>query len=382
MRNLIYLDHCATTYLDQRVFAKMQPYFSEFFGNPHSRNHCLGWNAEEAIDVARKQVATLINAQPNEIVFTSGATESNNLAIKSSFEMLNTKDAHIITVATEHKSVLAPIKKLEKQGANVTFLPVKPNGLIDLDMLRSSITDKTMFISVMFANNEIGVIQPILEIGKLAHEFGIIFHCDATQAIGKIPFDVNKENIDLLSFSGHKIYGPKGVGVLYVNKKLVKKLPSQIDGGNQEQGIRSGTLNVPGIVGLGEACKICSLVLIQESEYLGGLRNRLEKKIKQDLDLVIINGDLENRLPNILNLSFIGVDGDSLLHKINDIAISSGSACTDFDNNTSHVLKAMGISDEIARATLRFGLGRYNTVEEIDYVAHKIIHVIKNLRSK
>ena len=380
MNKSIYLDHFATAPVDPRVFEAMRPFFTDFFGNAHSRNHRFGWQAEEAIDDARKKIARLIGAHPSEIVFTSGATESNNLAIKSVAELLADKGDHIITVATEHKSVLNSCQRLQQKGLNVTVLPIQPNGLIDLNQLRAALTDKTILISIMYANNEIGVIQPISEIGRIAQERGVTFHCDATQAVGKIPVDVNREHIDLLTLSAHKIYGPKGVGALYVRRQgLLARMPAQIDGGDQEFGLRSGTLNVPGIVGLSEACLIAQSVMKEESERLATLRNCLQAKLTNELKNISINGDIEQRLPNLLSISFAGVDTEALLQRLKNIAVSSGSACASSTHQPSHVLKAIGITDDLARSTLRFGLGRFNTQEEIDYVALKVIVVVRKL---
>jgi cysteine desulfurase len=363
------------------VFQAMTPYFNEIFGNAASRNHSFGWQAEEAVEKARKQVADLIGATAKEIVFTSGATESDNLALKGIAEMYAEKGNHIITAATEHKAILDTCKRLEKHGIRVTYLPVKADGLIDLDMLQEAITDKTILISIMYANNEIGVLQPVAEIGKIAKSRGVLFHTDATQAIGKVPVNVIKDNIDLASISGHKMYGPKGVGALYVRRKSPRvQLTAQMDGGGHERGMRSGTLNVPGIVGLGEACAICHQEMAEEGKRLAYLRDKLKDKLTSELDEVYINGSMEHRLPNNLNISFAYVEGESLLMGINDVAVSSGSACTSATLEPSYVLKALGAGDDLAHSSIRFGLGRFNTEEEVDYVADKVIDVVRKLR--
>jgi cysteine desulfurase len=381
MKLPIYMDNHATTQVDPRVFDVMRPYFVEVFGNAASRNHSFGWQAEEAVEKARKQVADLIGANAKEIVFTSGATESNNLAIKGVAQMYAEKGNHIITAATEHKAVLDTCKHLEKEGCKVTYLPVQQNGRIDLDQLRAAITDKTILISIMYANNEIGVLQPVAEIGKIAKERGVLFHSDAVQAAGKVPVDVIRDNIDILSISAHKMYGPKGVGALYVRRKNPRvQLTAQIDGGGHERGMRSGTLNVPGIVGLGAACAIAKAELPEESKRLQYLRDRLKDRLLSSLDEVYINGSMEHRLPNNLNVSFAYVEGESLLMGINDVAVSSGSACTSATLEPSYVLKALGAGDDLAHSSIRFGLGRFNTEEEVDYVAAKVIDVVKKLR--
>jgi len=381
MKLPIYMDNHATTPVDPRVFAAMKPYFMEIFGNAASRNHSFGWEAEEAVEKARKQIADLIGANPKEIVFTSGATESNNLAIKGVAEMYAEKGNHIITAATEHKAVLDTSKHLEKNGIRVTYLPVQTNGLIDLDMLKNAITDKTILISVMYANNEIGVIQPMAEIGKIAKARGVLVHSDATQAVGKVPVNVIQDNIDLMSLSGHKMYGPKGVGALYVRRKSPRvQITAQMDGGGHERGMRSGTLNVTGIVGLGEACGLAKAEMPEESKRMAYLRDKLRRKLESELDEVYVNGTMESRLPNNLNISFAYVEGESLLMGINDIAVSSGSACTSATLEPSYVLKALGAGDDLAHSSIRFGLGRFNTEDEVDYVADKVIDVVKKLR--
>jgi cysteine desulfurase len=381
MKLPIYMDNHATTPMDPRVFEAMKPYFLQAFGNAASRNHSFGWEAEEAVEKSRKQIASLIGATAKEIVFTSGATESNNLALKGVAEMYAEKGNHIITAATEHKATLDTCKRLEKHGVRVTYLPLQTNGLVDLDQLQAAMTDKTILISIMYANNEIGVIQPIAELGKIAKSKGALLHTDATQAIGKIPVNVIKDNIDLMSLSGHKMYGPKGVGALYVRRKSPRvQITAQMDGGGHERGMRSGTLNVPGIVGLGEACARCQAEMQEESKRMAFLRDKLMHKLQSELDETYINGTMEHRLPNNLNISFAYVEGESLLMGINDIAVSSGSACTSATLEPSYVLKALGAGDDLAHSSIRFGLGRFNTEEEVDYVAAKVIDVVKKLR--
>jgi cysteine desulfurase len=374
----IYLDNHSTTPVDPRVLKAMLPYLSERFGNPASRSHSFGWAADEAVETARAQVAALIGAKPDEIVFTSGATESDNLAIKGVAEAYRGKGNHIVTVSTEHKAVLDSCKRFEKYGYRVTYLPVKGDGFIDLDEIRRSMDDTTILVTIMAANNETGVLQPFGEIGRLCHERHVIFHSDAAQAVGKIPIDVAQQNIDLLSISAHKAYGPKGVGALYV-RNGIEVVPT-IDGGGHERGMRSGTLNVPGIVGLGKACEICREEMPHESCRITGLRNRLHEKIKAGLDEVFANGSMEHRLPGNLNVSFAGVDGEELMTAIDDVAVSSGAACTSAHVEPSYVLKALGISDELAQASIRFGIGRFNTEAEIDYVAAKVVHAVQQLR--
>jgi cysteine desulfurase len=333
------------------------------------------------VEKARKQIGQLIGATAKEIIFTSGATESNNLAIKGVAQMYAERGNHIITAATEHKAVLDTCKHLEKEGVRVTYLPLKGDGLIDLDMLRESITDKTILVSIMYANNEIGVIQPIREIGKICKEKGILFHTDAVQAAGKIPVNVIDDNIDLLSLSGHKIYGPKGVGALYVRRRNPRvQLTAQMDGGGHERGMRSGTLNVPGIVGLGAACEIAGKEMAEEAARLSHLRDKLKAKLESALEETYINGTMEHRLPGNLNMSFAYVEGESLLMGINDVAVSSGSACTSATLEPSYVLKALGLGDDLAHTSIRFGIGRFNTEEEIDYTANKVISVVNKLR--
>jgi cysteine desulfurase len=377
----IYMDNHATTPVDPRVLQEMLPYFTEKFGNAASRNHAFGWEAEQAVDHARARIARLINARPNEIIFTSGATESDNLAIKGAAEMYREKGDHIITCAIEHKAVLDTCKRLEKHGYRVTYLPVQKDGLLDLDDLKRAMTDKTILVSIMAANNEIGVIEPFEEVGKMCRERGIVFHSDATQAVGKLPIDVEKQAIDLMSISAHKMYGPKGVGALYVRSKNPRiRLTAQMDGGGHERGMRSGTLNVTGIVGLGKACELAQEEGAKESCHLAGLRNRLRDKILGGLDEVHINGSMEHRLAGSLNLSFAYVEGESLLMGINDVAVSSGSACTSASLEPSYVLKALGTPDELAHSSIRFGLGRFNTEAEVDYVAERVIETVRRLR--
>ena len=381
MKLPIYMDYHATTPVDPRVLEAMLPYFTEHFGNAASRNHPFGWEAEEAVEVARKQVADLIGANPKEIIFTSGATESNNLAIKGVAEMYREKGNHIITCVTEHKAVIDTCKKLEKLGGRVTYLPVQKDGRIDLDDLRAAITDKTILITIMTANNEIGVMQPIAEIGAIAKEKGILFHTDAVQAVGKVPFSVNDAKVDLISMSAHKMYGPKGVGALFVRRRNPRVLlAEQINGGGHERGMRSGTLNVPGIVGLGKAAELARTEMAAESERLRQLRDRLNEKLHANLDELYINGSMEHRLPHNLNVSFAYVEGESLLMGINDVAVSSGSACTSASLEPSYVLKALGAGDDLAHSSIRFGLGRWTTDEEVDYVVEKLTTVVRRLR--
>jgi cysteine desulfurase len=377
----IYMDNHATTRTDPRVVEAMLPYFSEIYGNAASRNHEFGWVAEQAVDKGREQIAKLIGATAKEIVLTSGATESNNLAIKGVAEMYREKGNHVITQVTEHKAVLDTCKRLEKHGFRITYLPVKTDGLIDLDQLKDAMTDQTILVSIMAANNEIGILQPIREIGKLCHEKGVLFHTDAVQAAGKVPFNVIEDNVDLASISGHKIYGPKGVGALYVRRRNPRvQLVAQMDGGGHERGMRSGTLNVTGAVGLGKACELAMEDMAEESARLLALRENLREQIMSQLDEVYVNGSMEHRLPGNLNISFAYVEGESLLMGINDIAVSSGSACTSATLEPSYVLKALGAGDELAHSSIRFGLGRFNTQAEVDYVAKKIVDVVRRLR--
>jgi len=377
----IYMDNHATTPVDPRVLEAMLPYFTEKFGNAASRNHSFGWAGEEAVEAARQQIAALINASPKEIIFTSGATESDNLMIKGVAEMYREKGNHIITQAIEHKAVLDTCKRLEKQGYEVTYLPVKKDGRVDPEDVRKAIKPTTILITIMYANNEIGIINPMAEIGKIAKEHGIIFATDGVQAVGKIPVDVQKDNIDLMAITGHKIYGPKGVGALYVRRRSPRvQLSAILDGGGHERGMRSGTLNVPGIVGLGKACEIAQKEMAEESVRLKALRDRLRTKLEAKLDETFINGSWEHRLPHNLNMSFAYVEGESLLMGINDIAVSSGSACTSATLEPSYVLKALGVGEDLAHTSIRFGLGRFTTEEEVDYVVDKMVQVVTKLR--
>jgi len=377
----IYMDNHATTRVDPRVLEAMLPYFSDTFGNAASRNHEFGWVAEQAVEQGREQVAKLIGATAKEIIFTSGATESDNLAIKGVAEMYREKGDHIITQVTEHKAVLDTCKRMEKHGFRVTYLPVQKDGRIDLDDLKRAMDEKTILVSIMHANNEIGVLQPVREIGQLCHERGVLFHTDAVQSVGKVPFNVIEDHIDLASMSGHKIYGPKGVGALYVRRKNPRvQLVAQIDGGGHELGMRSGTLNVTGIVGFGKACELAMKELPEETAKLTQLRERLRQQILSNLDEVYVNGSMEHRVPGNLNISFAYVEGESLLMGINDIAVSSGSACTSATLEPSYVLKALGTGDELAHSSIRFGLGRFNTLAEVDYVAKRVVETVRRLR--
>ena len=377
----IYMDYHATTPVDPRVLEAMLAFFNERFGNAASRNHPFGWEAEEAVEKARKQVADLIGASAKEVVFTSGATESDNLAIKGVAEMYREKGNHIITCVTEHKAVIDTCKRLEKEGYRVTYLPVQKDGLIRLDDLRDALTDKTILITIMTANNEIGVIQPIAEIAAVAKAKGILVHTDAVQAVGKVPFNVNELKVDMASISAHKMYGPKGVGALYVRRRNPRVLLAPIiDGGGHERGMRSGTLNVPGIVGFGKAAELCRQEMAAEGERLRGLRDYLNERLHANLDEIFINGSMEHRLPQNLNISFAYVEGESLLMGINDVAVSSGSACTSASLEPSYVLKALGVGEDLAHTSIRFGLGRFNTEEEVDYVAARVVDVVRRLR--
>lgn len=382
----IYLDNNATTPMDPRVFEAMKPYFMENFGNAASRNHPFGWKAEEAVDWARETIAKSIGADEKEIVFTSGATESDNLAIKGVAEMYASKGDHIITLTTEHKAVLDTCKALERKGQHVTYLPVGKEGFVDLDQLRDTITDKTVLVTMMHANNEIGTIQDVGAIGKLCHEKGVLFHTDSTQSIGKVPFDVQKLNVDMASISAHKIYGPKGVGALYVRKKSPRvKLTSQMDGGGHERGMRSGTLNVPGIVGLAKALEICVAEMAEETVRLRNMRDKMWLDFQAELDEIYINGPdpidkPEWRLPGNLNVSFAFVEGEALMMGISDIAVSSGSACTSASLEPSYVLKALGVGEDLAHTSIRFGIGRFNTQEECDYTVQNVIAAVRHLR--
>ena len=377
----VYLDHNATTPCDPRVVEAMIPYFTQNFGNAASRNHPFGWKAEEAVDYAREQVAKLIGAEPKEIIFTSGATEGDNLAIKGVAEMYASKGNHIITCNIEHKAVLDTCKHLEKEGCEVTYLNVKPNGLIDLAELEAAIKPTTILIAIMYANNEIGTINPMKEISAIARKHGVLLFSDATQAVGKVPVDVNKDGIDLMAFTAHKMYGPKGVGALYVRRKNPRvKVTAQLDGGGHERGMRSGTLNVPGIVGFGKACELCMNEMQQDAERLGKLRDKLENALLS-IEEAHLNGDKEHRLPHVSNISFKYVEGEGLLMGFNkNIALSSGSACTSASLEPSYVLKALGLGDDLAHSSLRFGLGRFTTEEQIDYTIEQVRNTVLKLR--
>lgn len=377
----IYLDYQATTPCDPRVVEKMLPYFTEKFGNPHSRNHAYGWEAEEAVEQAREQVAAIIGADAKEIIFTSGATESNNLAIKGVAQFYKGKKDHIITVVTEHKCVLDTCRHLEQEGFKVTYLPVKPNGLIDLAELEAAITDKTAIVSVMGVNNEIGVIQPLAEIGALCRNKGAFFHTDCAQAVGKIPLDVGAMNIDLMSISGHKIYGPKGIGALYVRRRPRVRIVPMINGGGQERGMRSGTLATPLCVGLGEACAIAQAEMGAETERLRSMRDRLLGGLRQRLPEIYVNGDLDARVAGNINISFAFVEGEGLMMGVKDLAVSSGSACTSASLEPSYVLRALGLDAEMAHTSLRFGLGRFTTQDDIDYAIEHTVKAVEHLRS-
>lgn len=377
----IYLDNSATTPVDPRVLEQMIPYFTEKFGNAASRSHPFGWVAEEAVDYAREQVAQLINADPKEIIFTSGATESNNLALKGVFEMYASKGNHIITVTTEHKAILDTCKHIEKLGGQITYLAVNDKGEIDLQALEAAITDKTILISIMYANNEIGVMHPVREIAAIAKKHGVLFHTDATQAVGKVPVDVQADGIHLLSFTAHKLYGPKGIGALYVRRKNPRvKVTAQMDGGGHERAMRSGTMNVPGIVGFGAACEICSREMEQEATRLSGLRDKLENALLK-LEEAYVNGNPSHRLPHITNISFKYVEGEGLMMAFNkDIAVSSGSACTSASLEPSYVLKALGLGDDLAHSSIRFSLGRFTTEEQVDYTIQRLTDAVNKLR--
>jgi cysteine desulfurase len=377
----IYLDNNATTPMDPRVLEAMLPYFVENFGNSASRNHSFGWVAEEAVDYAREQVAKLINADPKEIIFTSGATEADNLGIKGVYEMYASKGNHIITCTTEHKAVLDTCKHIEKIGGHVTYLQVQEDGLIDLNELEKAITDKTILITIMYGNNEIGVIQPIAAISKIARKHGVLFFTDATQAVGKIPVDVNADGIDLMAFSAHKMYGPKGVGALYIRRKNPRvKVTAQMDGGGHERGMRSGTMNVPSIVGFGKACEIARNEMADEAIRLSKMRDRLEAGL-MELEEAYVNGNRQHRLPHVANISFKYVEGEGLMMGFNkDIALSSGSACTSASLEPSYVLKALGLGDDLAHSSLRFGLGRFTTDEQIDFTIEAIKNTVIKLR--
>jgi cysteine desulfurase len=379
----IFMDYHSTTPVDPRVIEEMLPYFNEKFGNAASRSHAFGWTAEEAVDYSRERIGKLVGAQSEkEIVFTSGATESNNVAIKGVAEFYKDKGDHIITTVIEHKAVLDTCKRLEKEGFRVTYLGVGKDGLVDPDDVKKAITDKTILVSVMLANNEIGTVQPIEEIGKITRERGVLFHSDAVQGVGKVPFDVQSMNVDLASITAHKMYGPKGVGALYVRRSKPRvRIVAQMDGGGHERGMRSGTLNVPGIVGFGKAADIMVNEGKEESVRLLGLRDRLRKKFETSLEEVFVNGSLEHRLPGNLNISFAFVEGEAMMMAIKDVAVSSGSACTSSSLEPSYVLRALGVGDELAHSSIRFGLGRWTTEEEVDYVADLVIDKVSHLRN-
>lgn len=383
----IYLDHAATTPCDPRVVEAMLPYFTQIYGNPGSRNHRFGWEAEEGVDKAREQCAALIGADPKEIVFTSGSTEANNLAIRGAAEMYekapagSPKRGHIIAAAHEHKAVLDPCKRLQKEGFEVTFLDPPKDGIITAEAVKAAMREDTILVTIMWANNEIGTINEVPQIGALCHSRGIVFHTDATQWVGKMPTNVEKDNVDLLSFSGHKIYGPKGVGALFVRRRKPRiRLVPLVDGGGQERGFRSGTLNVPGIVGLGKACEIAKAEMDREGERLLKLRKKLEDSITSRLDTTQVNGHREKRLPHITNISFGFVEGESLMMAIKEIACSSGSACTSASLEPSYVLKSLGIGDDLAHSSLRLSLGRWTTDEQVDYTAEAIVKAVQKLR--
>ncbi|HBI24745.1 MAG TPA: IscS subfamily cysteine desulfurase [Nitrospiraceae bacterium] len=377
----IYMDNHSTTRVDPRVVDEMLPYFTVHYGNAASRNHSFGWDADKAVETGRERLAKIINADPREIIFTSGATESNNLALKGVVEMYAEKGNHIITQVTEHRSVLDTAKRLEKNGINVTYLPVYKDGLVDPEDVRKAITERTVLISIMLVNNEIGVIQPIEEIGRIAKEREVLFHCDATQGVGKIKVDVQSMGIDLLSFTAHKLYGPKGVGALYVRRRNPRvRLSPIMDGGGHERGMRSGTLNVPGIAGFGKACEIALEVMDEEASRILYLRERLRKGVVESLGDVHLNGHPTRRMPGNLNLSFAYVEGESLLMGLKEIALSSGSACTSATLEPSYVLQALKVSPELAHSSVRFGLGRFNTEEEVDYVIKRVIETVNRLR--
>jgi len=382
MLNLpVYLDHNATTACDPRVVEGMLPYFSGKFGNAASRHHSFGWEAAAAVELAREQVAALIGAEPNEIIFTSGATESDNLALKGVWETYATKGNHIITCNIEHKAVLDTCKHIEKEGGEVTYLKVNPDGLIDMKELEAAIKPTTILIAIMYANNEIGTVMPMKEISALAKKKGILVFSDATQAVGKIPVDVNKDGIDLMAFTAHKMYGPKGVGALYVHRKNPRvKVTAQMDGGGHERGMRSGTLNVPGIVGFGKACEICMNEMEEETKRISALRDKLETALMKTEE-AYINGSTQHRLPHVTNISFKYVEGEGLLMGFNkDIAVSSGSACTSASLEPSYVLKALGLGDDLAHSSLRFGLGRFTTEDQIDYTVEAVTKTVNKLR--
>ena len=376
----IYMDNHATTQVDPRVVEAMLPYFTEVFGNAASRSHSFGWTAEKAVEVARDQVGALIGASGKEIVWTSGATESDNLAIKGAAEFNRDRGNHIITVQTEHKAVLDTCKRLEKDGFEVTYLPVEQDGRVNPATLRAAMTDKTILVSIMLANSEIGCVNPIDELGAIVKERGALFHVDAVQGVGKIPFDVNAGRVDLASLSAHKMYGPKGIGALYVRRKPRVRITAQIDGGGHERGMRSGTLNVPSIVGFGKAAELCSTEMVSEGKRLLALRERLREGIQSQVTDTFVNGSMEHRLPGNLNISFAYVEGEAMLMGLKDVAVSSGSACTSASLEPSYVLRAVGVEEEMAHTSIRFGLGRFNTEEEVDYVTKLVVGKVNKLR--
>lgn len=379
----IFMDYHSTTPVDPRVLEAMIPYFTEKFGNAASRSHAFGWTAEEAVDYSRERIAKLINAQSEkEIVFTSGATESDNVALKGVAEFYKDKGNHIITSVIEHKAILDTCKRLEKEGCQVTYLPVNKEGLVDPEQVKNAITDKTILVSIMLANNEIGTVQPLEAIGKITREKGVLLHSDAVQGIGKVPFDVQKMNVDLASITAHKMYGPKGIGALYVRRSKPRvRLVAQMDGGGHERGMRSGTLNVPGIVGFGKAAQLMMEDGSKDNERIFALRERLRKKLQSNIEEAIVNGSLEHRLPGNLNISFAFVEGEAMMMAIKDVAVSSGSACTSASLEPSYVLRALGVGDEMAHSSIRFGLGRWTTEEEVDFVADLVIDKVKHLRN-
>jgi cysteine desulfurase len=376
----IYMDNHATTPVDPRVVEAMLPYFTEVFGNAASRSHAFGWTAEKAVEKARDQVGALIGASGKEIVWTSGATESDNLAIKGAAEFNKDRGNHIITAQTEHKAVLDTCKRLEKEGFEVTYLPVEQDGRVSPAAVKAAMTDKTILVSIMLANNEIGTVNPVEEIGAVVKEKGALFHIDAVQGVGKIPFDVNKARADLVSISAHKMYGPKGVGALYVRRKPRVRITAQIDGGGHERGMRSGTLNVPAIVGFGKAAELCQAEMATEAKRLLALRERLREGIQSQVTDTFVNGSLEHRLPGNLNISFAYVEGEAMLMGLKDVAVSSGSACTSASLEPSYVLRSLGVAEEMAHTSIRFGLGRFNTEEEVDHVVQTVVGKVKKLR--
>ncbi|MSR45531.1 MAG: IscS subfamily cysteine desulfurase [Planctomycetes bacterium] len=381
MKTPIYLDYQATTPLDERVLEAMLPYFRDKFGNAASRNHAFGWEAEKAVENARAQVAVLIGAESKEIVFTSGATEANNLALKGIAEMYREKGRHLISAPTEHKAVLDPLQRIEQDGGSVTMLPVDKFGQVKVSDLEQALRPETVLVSLMAANNEIGTLHPLAAIGKLCKARGVLFHTDATQGVGKIPIDVEAMGIDLLSLSGHKIYGPKGIGALYVRRRNPRvRVSPQIDGGGHERGMRSGTLNVPGIVGLGVACELARIELDAETLRLTGLRERMWAKLRSGLDEIHLNGHATERLPGNLNVSFAYVEGEGLMMGMSDLAVSSGSACTSASLEPSYVLKAIGVGDDLAHTSIRFGIGRFTTEAEVDFAAERVVIAVKRLR--